>query len=579
MTNTGSGDLTLANGRNQFGIQVTAGDGDIEITNDAGDLLVQTAVQTKPIPTPIPGGDPIDNGPGGDITFTVNPGNQVVLDPRLLVSRSSLVSIASGRKQTYEGDVELARNIAIAANGGVAVVGALDSQDAATPRSLTATIADGTAFAVRDGAGAQRPLSALTLSSTLVGTDDGPLVLDTPTVVTSGSQTYRADLSLAQQTSLTGGAVEFGGEKTSAAAGVAVNAADEVLFSAAGDQSVVATAGNLIFAGRASVPIDASIAKPTGNLTLTSREGSLILGDREKLSAGGSLALAGRNTVRFTDLSALDIAVTSPDIQIFSRESGPVVLPDRAVFTDGGTDVLANTVSFSSAPVAVGSGPAPRIATLSGAAQNAGAIPVTRLPAPVSLSSIANGSRAFDLAIPSVDPGHETQEIATRALVPPLAPQASGDQAVPGEPVSSEEVVAFLACAPLGEEFAPTGCGETVQPAYGSALDTERAVEVARAYRTLLGDTPPEMAGREALARAAADPKAEIGSASSPAGRDYLTEVARVLGQVRLLGLGDGYREVRADLLAAVARAIGSPQLDAARLGAAVDARAMGMPI
>src|SRR5439155_5284849 len=112
VTNTGSGDLTLANGRNQFGIQVTAGDGDIEITNDAGDLLVQTAVQTKPIPTPIPGGDPIDNGPGGDITFTVNPGNQVVLDPRLLVSRSSLVSIASGRKQTYEGDVELARNIA-----------------------------------------------------------------------------------------------------------------------------------------------------------------------------------------------------------------------------------------------------------------------------------------------------------------------------------------------------------------------------------------------------------------------------------------------------------------------------------
>jgi hypothetical protein len=48
---------------------------------------------------------------------------------------------------------------------------------------------------------------------------------------------------------------------------------------------------------------------------------------------------------------------------------------------------------------------------------------------------------------------------------------------------------------------------------------------------------------------------------------------------VRLLGLGDGYREVRADLLAAVARAIGSPQVDAARLGAAVDARAMGMPI
>jgi hypothetical protein len=343
--NTGSGDLTLANGRNLFGIQVTAGDGDIEITNDAGDLLVQTAVQTKPIPTPAatPGGDPIDNGPGGDNTFTVNPGNQVVLDPRLIVNLSSGVSIASGGKQNYNGDVALERNIAIAANGGVAVVGGLDSQDAATPHSLTATIADGTTFAVRDGVGAQHPLGALTLSSTLVGADDGPLVLDTPTVTTTGSQTYRADLSLAQQTSLTGGAVEFGGDVTSATAGLAVNAADEVLFSAAGDQSVT-TAGNLTFAGRASVPIDASIAKPTGNLTLTSSGGSLILGDREKLSAGGSLALAG-NTVRFTDLSALDIAVTSPDIQIFSRESGPVVLPGvREIFTDGGTDLLANTV-------------------------------------------------------------------------------------------------------------------------------------------------------------------------------------------------------------------------------------------
>jgi hypothetical protein len=36
---------------------------------------------------------------------------------------------------------------------------------------------------------------------------------------------------------------------------------------------------------------------------------------------------------------------------------------------------------------------------------------------------------------------------------------------------------------------------------------------------------------------------------------------------------------VRDDLLTAVAAAIGAPRLDAARLGAAVDARAMGMQI
>ncbi len=102
---------------------------------------------------------------------------------------------------------------------------------------------------------------------------------------------------------------------------------------------------------------------------------------------------------------------------------------------------------------------------------------------------------------------------------------------------------------------------------------------MARGYRELLGDSARATAGRAALANAAADPRAEIGAASSPAGRVYLTEVARVLGQVRLLGLGARYPEVRRDLLTAVATAIAAPGLDAARLGAAVDARAMGMEI
>ena len=159
----------------------------------------------------------------------------------------------------------------------------------------------------------------------------------------------------------------------------------------------------------------------------------------------------------------------------------------------------------------------------------------------ISAADIASGSRVFDLAIPAVDPGHETQEIPTAPVEPPLEPQPSQDRAGPGAPVSREEVVAFLACAPLGGEYAPTGCAPTAPPAYGSALDTERAVEVARAYRELLGDSPRATAGRAALANAALDPRAEIGSATSPAGRVYLTEVARVLGQVRLLGLGARY--------------------------------------
>ena len=61
---------------------------------------------------------------------------------------------------------------------------------------------------------------------------------------------------------------------------------------------------------------------------------------------------------------------------------------------------------------------------------------------------------------------------------------------------------------------------------------------MARGYRALLGDSERARAGREALARAAADPNASLAHATSPAGRVYLTEVARVLGQVQLIGLG-----------------------------------------
>jgi hypothetical protein len=189
-----------------------------------------------------------------------------------------------------------------------------------------------------------------------------------------------------------------------------------------------------------------------------------------------------------------------------------------ATASDVGTDLVANTVTFSPAPpTVVGAGPAPRIATPSGSASKAGELVVGRLPVPVTTADIASGSRVFDLAIPSLEPGHETRELEFDRIAPPLEIRTSQDHAGPGAPVSREEVAAFLACAPLGEEFAPSGCAPTAPPAYGSALDTERASEVARAYRELLGDSPHATAGREALARAAEDPKAR--SAPRPARR------------------------------------------------------------
>jgi hypothetical protein len=353
------------------------------------------------------------------------------------------------------------------------------------------------------------------------------------------------------------------------------------VFDAAGDQSVRALASGVrLDAGGdpGAIPVVASIAKTGGDLSLTSTGGAVTIADGDKLSVEGALSLTG-DTVRFTDLSALDISVQSPNTQIFARDPGLVRLPNGVVAGDAGTDVIANTVSFSSAPAAVGSGNAPRIATASGTAQNAGALGVVALGTPITPDRIVTGGEVLDLTILVPDPGHETPELHG-TVEPPLPPQLSEDRAALGAPVSREEAAEFFACAAVGGEGVPPDCAAPAPPpAYGSALDTDRAVEVARGYRELLGDSPRATAGRAAIAKAGEDPRASL-SAGSPAAGVYLTDIARVLGQVRLLGLGDRrYGEVRADLLAKVADAIGSPQVDAARLGAAVDARAMGMPI
>jgi filamentous hemagglutinin family protein len=539
--NVGSGEVVIASGAVP-GVAVTAGTGEVQIENQAGNIRVNGTLRVKP-------DDPAD-GAGGDLTLTVNPGSQIVLN--------TSKEIASGGVQTYRGDVVLARTAFVAADGGIAIEGGLDTKaDAATPVSFAATLGDEptdvTPFSVQDGIGTTRALAQIAIDTP----DGGGVALDTPIVHTTSTQFYGSDLTLAQATAFTTGTV--------------------IVFDKDGAQSVTGSAGGFsLDAGGSSsaVPRDATIGKSNGDLTLTST-GPVTIGDGDKLSVAGSLAISG-STVRVTDLSALDISVTSPDIQIFARPAGAVDTPGGGTIADRGTDLVANTMTFSTAPTVVGAGPQPRIATLSGSATNA-EIPGGTLPSAIQVADLASSTRLFDLAIPTPDPGHETQELSFAPVAPPLEVLVSKDKAAPGPAVSREEVVAFLSCAPLGEELAPSGCTDAPLPTYGSALDTERAPEVARAYRDLLGERG--RAGRESLANAASASGGDLGAAASPAGRAYLTEIARVLGQVRLLGLGARYPEVRSDLLTAITGAIGAPGLDSERLGAAVDTRSMGMPI
>jgi filamentous hemagglutinin family protein len=461
-------------------------------------------------------------GKGGDLTLrALDPASRIVLDtaPTFPVSGlGSVDSIQSGGDLTLDGNVAVAQDASVRSGGALSVTGAIDADAGATSSALTVTAGDTASFS--GDVGAVKPLTGLTVS------------------------------------------------------------AHEVRFDEAGNQRVVTGTGGISLDAAGSptrIPAVATIGKTGGDLSLETT-GALVIGDGDKLSSVGRLDIEAAS-VRVTDLSALDIAVDSPATQVFARAPGLVHLPSGQLVGDVGTDIIANTVSFTTAPTATGSGNTPRIGTQSGSATNPGSFAVSQLPTAVTPGQLAANGKVFDLAILVSDPGHETPELEGGAVAPPLALYASQDKAGPGEPVSGAEVVAFLSCAPLGEELAPSGCAETPPPAYGSALDTERAVEVARAYRELLGDSPRSRAGRESLANASSNAQAELGAAASPAGRAYLTEIARVLGQVRLMGLGTRYPEVRSDLLTAIAGAIGAPRLDAARLGAAVDARAMGMPI
>ena len=460
-------------------------------------------------------------GTGGDLTLrALDPGSRIVLDtpPTIPISGLGPVnSIESGGALLFQGDVAVAQNSSVTARGDATFTGPIEADSGATSSALTVTAGDTATFS--EDVGVADPLTGFTVR------------------------------------------------------------AREIQFDEAGDQRVVTETGGITLDGRGSpsaVPTVATIGKTGGDLSLETT-GALSIGDGDKLSSVGRLDLEGAS-VRVTDLSALEIAIDSPDTEIFARDPGLVRLPNGSQIGDAGTDLIANTVSFTTAPTSIGSGNTPRIATESGSAENAGGFGVSALGAPVTADQIAANGEVFDLAILISDPGHETPELEGGPIVPPLEPQPSQDQAGPGAPVSSEEVVAFLSCAPLGEEMAPSDCAPSAPPAYGSALDTERAAEVARAYRELLGESTRARAGRESLANAALNAEAELGAAASPAGRLYLTEIARVLGQVRLLGLGPRYPEVRRDLLESIARSI-SPDLDAARLAAAVDARAMGMPI
>ncbi|MGH0030545.1 MAG: filamentous hemagglutinin N-terminal domain-containing protein [Myxococcota bacterium] len=601
--NTAGGDVTLlTNVLSQFypafdardGVAVAAGPGDIELTNDTGGFLVDGDVRA-----------PGDMGSGGNVTVSVAPGSEILVAPTLPAVGDPTPGISAGGDATLVGDVvfagasgglsaggdadfqgevdigmsdgsidaggtvdfagavDLLRDGVVNAGGDVTFADRVDSVAVTlVPRNLTVT--SGGVVRFGDDVGSQFELRNLTV--------DGELVLDQDTDFTVlqvatflGDVDAAADDAAAMNLTAGDGATFSGQVGTNGRlSGLAVDT-DLLVFDAVGDQSVVTGAGGIALdaSGLTAPPTTASIGKSGGGLRLESVGGGVILGANQKLTVDGTADLVG-DVVQVGDVNALDVAVDSPDFRIAARQPGQVQVPGLGLVPDEGTDLLANTISTTSAPTVVGAGLPPRIATVSGAVDGAGAggLEVGTLDAPVTSASLVDptGPTFFDLFIGVPDPGNETEPDPLPVV--PLLPGRPGDDPPGGSALApdADAVLAFLACS---EQAGPGEATRDCAPANGSPLDSPRGEEIAQRYRRLFGPDDEARAARALM------------EASSAAGSAVRRDVATLLAQLRLLGMQEAeYQRVRDDLLDEAAGADGR-----AALLSAVRAESRGLPL
>ena len=299
------------------------------------------------------------------------------------------------------------------------------------------------------------------------------------------------------------------------------------------------------------------VAKIDGGLHLESVGGDIAFGQNEKLTAQGAVELvATTGTVQIGDVSATELRVDSPTLNVLAREPGPVLLKSGGTVTDQGTDLVANSVDFSSVATIVGTGTV-RVATSNGAAANAGPLEQVSLPVEVRTGDMVRKATVLDLTIVPVDLPNETPQRGP--VVSGLVPLRMGDQAASGSarPPGAEETLAYLRCTAERRD----ACA--VVP--GSPLDSPRGAELSANAARFLGDSAEAREQRDALARL------EPGA---------LRELAVFLTEVRLLGLSEQeYQAVRDALYREILADRGPAAPDARAFAAAVEGQARGVPL
>lgn len=114
--------------------------------------------------------------------------------------------------------------------------------------------------------------------------------------------------------------------------------------------------------GVAEVPTVATIAAPAGGLRIQSTGGDFVMGQNQKLTALGDLAIEAAGQATLGDLNALgDTTVHASAIELQTREAGLVLNPQGGLDPDEGVDyVTGGNFDFNVGPTVVGEGGQPR---------------------------------------------------------------------------------------------------------------------------------------------------------------------------------------------------------------------------
>jgi filamentous hemagglutinin family protein len=338
--------------------------------------------------------------------------------------------------------------------------------------------------------------------------------------------------------------------------------AEQLRFTTA--NQIVAT-GNITLDGNpgaTTVPPAATIADTTGGLNIRTN-GIFSTAPNNKLSVQGPLEITAAQ-VSVEDVNAAQhLQIDSPDINIRARKSGEVLLRNGQTTTDGGTDIVADSISFSSLPkidtntfvgpvlLGVGSGGVSAPGNLSEFEVKRftqGADPVRpgdmTGPNGVVLDLTAGGRTI--VGNPSEDVPRE------RPLTDPsLPPRFSKQQPGPAPVVDAGQVLAYLRCGDAGGVGA--GCDDAdaeqlagVQDWQDSALATPRADQLAQSYRALRAHKLSvvfDQAGagfRKEQGFGEFDSAAfarYLESGAQPVARTAIHQLANLLVEVDLLGL------------------------------------------